>query len=278
MTERYGAMAASAQDTPRAERQASGQDASQDPASLALGERLVRLAGLRLVGDLHERAADWGVALPPGAKRRRRLDLIRARGVLFIHVPKNAGTSVSVALYGRELRHETIRAYLNAAPDLAATLPSFAILRDPVDRFVSAYEFARRGGAHRQVAAPFRARYMGFRTLDDALDHVERARSPYGVDHVFRPQSWYVTDRSGRVAVDHLIPLPALAHAGRIVPALKDVRFPHLNGGAATRLVPSAAQRARIHALYRADFDLMAHGTISGGTISGATSVGASTP
>ncbi|GBQ84912.1 hypothetical protein AA13595_1532 [Gluconacetobacter johannae DSM 13595] len=224
-----------------------------------MAERLVRPLGLRLAGDLHERAVDLGVRLPAGAKRRGRLDTIRRRGVLFIHVPKNAGTSVSVALYGRELRHESMRSYLHAAPDLARVLPSFAILRDPVDRFVSAFTFARYGGgAHRLVAAPFRALYMGFKSLDDALTHVERARSPYQMDHFFRPQSWYVTDRNGRVAVDHLISLHDLGQVARIIPGLEDVHFPFLNAGPRQRQNPTQEQERRIRALYRCDYDLMA--------------------
>ncbi|MBB2201268.1 sulfotransferase family 2 domain-containing protein [Gluconacetobacter tumulisoli] len=236
---------------------------SHDRATKGVAERLVRPLGLRLVGDLHERAGDLGVRLPAGAKRRRRLAAIRQRGILFIHVPKNAGTSVSVALYGRELRHESIRSYLHAAPDLVRTMPSFAILRDPVERFISAFGFARCGGGqHRQVAAPFRAQYMKFKSLDDALTHVEQARSPYQMDHFFRPQSWYVTDRDGRVAVDHLIPLHDLGQAGRLIPGLGDVHFPFLNEGPRRRQTPTCEQEQRIRDLYRCDYDLMA-GTLA---------------
>ena len=74
-------------------------------------------------------------------------------------------------------------------------LPSFAVLRDPTARFLSAYRYGRAGGsAINDVAEPFRTLYRGFRSIDDALDHVETAASPYAVDHIFRPQSWYVGD------------------------------------------------------------------------------------
>jgi hypothetical protein len=71
------------------------------PAAYGRRRHLARLFGVRKVADIHEKLADFGLAVPLGAKARRRLELIDRTGILFIHVPKNAGTSISSALYGR---------------------------------------------------------------------------------------------------------------------------------------------------------------------------------
>ncbi|GBQ29143.1 hypothetical protein AA12717_3160 [Gluconacetobacter sacchari DSM 12717] len=218
---------------------------------------VARLMGFHLPTDIHEWTGRAGVRLPMGAKRRDRMALIARRGALFIHVPKNAGTSVATAVYGQPVSHESIRYYQGVMPDMARALPSFAILRDPVDRFLSAYSYARNGGSRdRMVASGFRDRYMRFRSLDDALDHVEQAGSVYGMDHIFRPQSWYVADRAGRCLVRHLLRMDDIARLSDRVPGLGTVRAPHLNEGRPHGLVPTDRQRARILAFYRRDVAL----------------------
>ncbi|CAP55152.1 sulfotransferase family protein [Gluconacetobacter diazotrophicus] len=213
--------------------------------ALPLFGHVTRLMGFRLQTDLHEWASEIGVRLPLGTKRQERIDVIARRGILFIHVPKNAGTSVATALYGRALSHESMRLFLDVAPRLARTLPSVAILRDPVERFASAYRYARDGGSrHRNVAPPFRDRYMRFGSVDDALDHLEQARSLYHIDHIFRPQSWYITD------------LRDISHLPDRVPELRTLRLPHLNESRSYPLTLTDRQQERIRAFYRADFAL----------------------
>ncbi len=228
--------------------------ASHSTLSQGLFHSLTRGMGFELPSDFHEWAADRGLYVPHGRKRRQRMDLIARRGVLFIHVPKNAGTSIATALYGRPMLHETMHFFTRTAPATLRQIPSVAILRDPVARFVSSYCYARAGGGrHRQVVDTFRDRYMKFRSVDDALDHVENARSIYGMDHIFRPQSWYVNDRSEQVLVDHLVPLSAVANLHRVLPAFRGVRIQHLNESLDHDIVLTGRQIARIHAIYHQD-------------------------
>lgn len=220
--------------------------------------RLVaRVLGARLPSDIHERACDLQLTLPLSQDRRRRLAAMRDAGVMFIHVPKAAGMSVSAALYDRQVRHASIRYYARVAPEMVATIPSFAILRDPVDRFLSAYAYAQRGGTEdNDVASVFRSDYMAFRSPDDALDHVAAARSPYDVDHIFRPQSWYVTDRAGAVAVDHLVPFDRLADLRLHVGEMPAKPLKHMNRGRERSEVLRPDQVARLQRLYPRDFEI----------------------
>ncbi len=217
---------------------------------------LARAFGVKLTGDIPERLIGMGLPVPLNAKRRRRLAAIRAGEVLFIHVPKNAGTSLSMALYGQPIRHDTIRYYHAVAPELTASAMTVAVIRDPVERFVSAFRFARSGGTHRQVSAPFRSAYAGFATIDDALDHLERHRDPFAVDHIFRAQSWYLTDRSGQLAVRHLVPIDGLPQLRALLPANRGAVIPKLNQSRAAPVPVSDAQRARIESLYPDDVAL----------------------
>ncbi|GBQ20488.1 hypothetical protein AA103193_1396 [Tanticharoenia sakaeratensis NBRC 103193] len=219
---------------------------------------LLRAAfGVTLHGDVYERASDLRLKFPLGPKRRTRLADIRKRGVLFIHVPKNAGTSISSILYGRSMRHETIRYYRHA--DRRLDMPSFAIWREPVERFCSAFDFVRNGGGRNVRLDPtFARRYAGFQTVDDALDHLEQVSSPYRMDYVFRPQSWFVCDSDGRLAVDMLFSLRDVAALPQRIEALRDHAIPHLNTTARSAQTITTAQRRRIERLYGADEDLRA--------------------
>jgi hypothetical protein len=219
---------------------------------------LARLFGVVLVSDIQERLCDAGIRPPLDAKRRRRLERIAAAGTLFVHVPKNAGTSIGVALYGQAAKHASIRWYARVAPDLVRRLPSFAVLRDPVERFLSAYAYARSGGGRdRRVSAPFREAYAGFRGLDDALDHVEAADGPYRIDHIFRPQNWYVTDWRGAVAVDRLVMLEDLPCLAELAPELGLPDLPHLNRGHQPAERLSLAQLRRLRRLYARDYEMV---------------------
>ncbi|AHE56104.1 hypothetical protein [Sphingomonas sanxanigenens] len=232
-----------------------------DPAiSTPYGYRTALAAafGVRLVSDIPERLCRLGVRPWVDGERRARIDAIRRAGVLFVHVPKNAGMSISQHLYGCQVKHRSIRYYQSVAPDLA-TLPSVAVVRDPVRRFLSAFAYARAGGtAHNRVATPFNARYRGFAGIDDALDHLAGARGPFDVDHIFRPQSWYLRDADGRLAVDELIAFEDLARLTRIGRHRLAAPLPRINAGAGLDQPLTAGQIERIRGFYHADFALVA--------------------
>ncbi|GEN13797.1 hypothetical protein NCH01_02280 [Neoasaia chiangmaiensis] len=224
--------------------------------------RLVEsLCRVQLFSDIHERACDLGLRLPLGRKRQARIAKIYRTRTLFIHVPKNAGTSVNALLYGESMRHETARYFHHVQPAFdGPDFVRFAIWRDPVERFLSAFDFARRGGGRAVRLHPaFAAIYRQFRSLDDALDHVEQARSIYEMDHVFRPQSWYIRDRQNRVMVDKLVPFHGLNALPTLIPALDGKSIPHLNHSFRTSIQPGARQIARIRTIYAQDEALRDH-------------------
>ncbi|WP_454886836.1 sulfotransferase [Sphingomonas oryzagri] len=226
-------------------------------------------ARVRLLSDVHERGCDLGIPLPLGAKRSARIERIERTGLVFVHIPKAAGMSVSETLYGLWVKHASIRWLRHVQGGRLAGLPSFAILRQPADRFVSAYRFARTGGsacADNYVSEPFSSLYRAFRSIDDALDHVEAAASPYAVDHIFRPQRWYITDRAGRIAVDRLVRINDIARLPMLVPGFPDRTVPFINRGEGEPIALTGQQMRRLQSLYAADFALwerLCVGTVS---------------
>jgi len=219
---------------------------------------LCSLFGVRLVSDIHERASDLRLAVPLGAKRRRRLEQVRCTRLLFVHIPKTAGMSISAALYGNQIKHASIRFYRHVDPVLLDEAFSFAVLRDPAERFLSAYRYACAGGSpNNDVAEHFRERYRAFRSIDDALDHITRASSPYAVDHIFRPQRWYITDRAGQIAIDQLVTMSDITHLPLLVPGFPAHPLPELNRSHPDDAVTlSPAQLAKLRTLYAGDFAL----------------------
>ena len=64
--------------------------------------------------------------------------------LIFIHIPKNAGTSIIKAM-GIENMYmdKTIKEYKEHYGDYWNEYNKFTVVREPIDRFISAYKFAR---------------------------------------------------------------------------------------------------------------------------------------
>jgi len=68
---------------------------------------------------------------------------------IFIHIPKNAGTSVITLLNGNEKiqqEHNSYWDYLRSDPKKYREYEKFCIVRNPWDRLFSGYQYIRNGG------------------------------------------------------------------------------------------------------------------------------------
>ena len=74
------------------------------------------------------------------------MTICHKRKLIFIHIPKNAGTSIIKAIATEKeniFMDATIEEYKEHYKDYWDKYKKFTVIRDPIDRFISAYKFAR---------------------------------------------------------------------------------------------------------------------------------------
>ena len=200
----------------------------------------------------------------PAAMRafgRRIPAAMRARNLIFVHVPRVAGTSIVRSLYGEGcIRHHSMRYFRALDPAFAAAAESFALLRDPFDRLASAFAFVRAGGtATCRLSEVFVRQTAHIATVDDYLSFLEE-RGPLDLDFVMRPQSWFVCDlKTGAPLVKNLFLYREDDAALAAYLARHGIgALPWLNRSARAHLMLTERQRRRVERLYAEDFALIA--------------------
>ena len=188
-------------------------------------------------------------------------EAVRRRNLIFVHVPRVAGTSIARALYGpRCTRHHSIRYFMTVAPRFFAQADCFAVLRDPFDRFASSYAFVRSGGTPNcRLSDIFVRQTAGLKSVDDYLSFIEE-RDDLSLDFVMRPQSWFVCDlKTGEPLVRRLF-LYGQDEA-LLADYLKEqgvAGLPWLNRSQRMPILLSVRQKSRIEKIYARDFALVA--------------------
>lgn len=185
---------------------------------------------------------------------------MRQRNLIFIHVPRAQGTSIAHALYGKHcIQHYSARYFKTVAPAFWARAETFSVLRDPHDRFASAYAFVRSGGtASCRLSDVFLKETENIRSVDDYLSFIE-ARDVFSLDFVMRPQSWFVCDlKTGEPLVNRLFLYGRDQRALVLYLRSHGVgELPWLNRAIRMPLEFSSRQKARIQKLYADDFTLV---------------------
>jgi hypothetical protein len=177
--------------------------------------------------------------MPLSVRRRpalwQHMRVFRRTGLIFVHVPKTAGISIALVLYGRHFPHNTASELKASFPLLFRSLPSFAVVRDPWERCASAWRFAVAGGGKGAFAIPIleahRYRAPCFASFERFVEEWLPGRDLVAEDHVFQPQHRFVADRRGRPLVTVLGRMERL---GELEAELSDrlgrkVQFPHFN-------------------------------------------------
>ena len=185
---------------------------------------------------------------------------MRRKNLIFLHVPRAQGTSIAHALYGIHcIQHYSARYYRSIAPGFWAKADSFAVLRDPYDRFASAYAFVRSGGTSScRLSDVFLHQTEKLRSIDDYLSFIEE-RDALSLDFVMRPQSWFACD-----LITGLPLVKRLFLYGRDQATLAFYlrghgvkELPWLNRAHRMPVTFSARQQSRIQKIYTHDFRLV---------------------
>jgi hypothetical protein len=177
------------------------------------------------------------------------VDAFNRTGIALIHIPKNAGSSVEQALYGMKIGHRTWAETRALAPEQFDKWHKIAVVRDPIDRFVSAFRYLSTGGRNAHDHE-FSRRFVRGKDINDFVASL----SPQAMRWFhFRPQSEFVT-ADGKLKIDELIQLPSV---GERLSQLIDTPLPHLNASTQRRAGQlSSASLERLRNVYAEDFEL----------------------
>lgn len=209
-----------------------------------------------------------------------RLRMYLKLGTAFVHIPKNAGTSVELATLGIlpcsntsaakqpcGSEHATAATLRACSPHRFDVTETFAILRHPIARALSMYRYTRdggNGGAEDKLKFAWASQLSGF---DDFVDEIHTrlnaeeclANEPC----LFAPQATFVQDVEGRLLVKTLLCAEDLKHGWAMlqsrVPTLINQTLPASPMRASTlndrTLVSKRAQRT-LSRIYATDLEL----------------------
>lgn len=173
---------------------------------------------------------------------------------IFIHIPKAAGTSVSIALFGHQVGHSTIME--RYTQDYAATRDyfKFTFVRDPLARAMSAFKFMQAGGmTPRDKAYSRRLEGLTF------ADFARRLSEFQDIEH-FRPQHSFICNPYRRVLVDYVGRLETMGESFAYVTERMGLKaqLSHLNSGSEKSPVDDETGRI-VREFYSRDYVLFGY-------------------
>ena len=132
---------------------------------------------------------------------------------IFVRIPKNASTSITTLLYGegRGVPHFSAEFFRRAYPRRFKSYLSFAALRNPIDRFVSAFTYFKSYSREPNERRLMDETLNFIKDIDDFVlwinDQEDINRIQILKWHHFRKQKDYLCDMQGRIIVDLIFPV-----------------------------------------------------------------------
>lgn len=206
-----------------------------------------------------------------GERYRVSLLPLIARRAVFVHIPKAAGVSVAVALFGGlGGGHRSLRGYEQVLGERRLRRYfKFTFVRNPFERLLSSFHFLQLGGMTMNDArwarrfVPEGASFEWFVLEQLQLPEVRRFRH-------FRAQTEFLVDAHGAIGVDFTGRYERLADDFAAICSRLGIRreLPRLN---VTEAQPgrdvrwSGAMVDVVRQLYRRDFDLLGYADVPPG-------------
>lgn len=187
---------------------------------------------------------------------------------IFVHIPKTGGTSVLQALNAPSRRnHASWEIYREANKFYFKDFFKFTVVRHPVSRIYSSYNYILNGGNGRPAdielcrhvqskTSTFECFILNFLTRTNIIQH-----------SLFRPQTFFVCNFSGEPVVDHICKLETIEDDVRPVFDRLNLSFPEyfpsINSRSQNTPTLDISDRAEsmIYKLYQSDFETFGYNT-----------------
>lgn len=195
----------------------------------------------------------------------------RRSNTIFVHVPKAAGSTISLSLFGYRTGHRSIESTWKSDPAFTEQAFKFTFVRHPCFRFVSAYRFLLAGGMNSRDAGHHKRFPDAFTSLRTFAEACETPDFRNAMIHL-RPQSEFLSVPNSeryRVFMDfvgkteflknHIDVLQALLPED-LAARLDTVKHAHFN--ADNQPTPPEIDKdtfRQIRRIYQDDFDLFGY-------------------
>lgn len=124
--------------------------------------------------------------------------------IIFIHVPKAAGTSISKTIYGKRQGHFPIGAFHEVSQEKFYSYYKFAFVRNPYDRLFSAWKYLQ-SSPHTEDREWYSDKISQYTTFEDFVRNWLTIKNARTWKH-FVPQSDYIL-MNNAIAVDDVFKL-----------------------------------------------------------------------
>jgi hypothetical protein len=131
--------------------------------------------------------------------------------LIFIHIPKNAGTSIIKAMGVENICiDKTIEEYKKLYKNYWKEYIKFTVIRDPIDRFVSAYKFAKMkesgwfsSTGQEGLEKHYHYDICNLMNINEYVDYICKNK-PY-FDRWTIPQSFIITNKEQKIEIDYFV-------------------------------------------------------------------------
>ena len=163
---------------------------------------------------------------------------INDKRIIFVHIPKNAGSSIFDSLYNvnKDVSsdHKPIEFYY-MHKELNHPLKSFAVVRNPWDRFISIFFYIKRHSTNPHKNSTIQKFFTYINQFKNVNEFILKEFSSNKIfsykSNIFWPQYKYITNNKKRIIVDHIIKFETLNEDIKELSKKLNltINLPHLN-------------------------------------------------
>ena len=175
---------------------------------------------------------------------------------IFVHIPKSAGMSLVHSIYDLNTsNHDTWVEYYRRDKDKFFEYFKFAFVREPLDRFHSAYNYLSKNGKS-EIDRYWNEKYiMPYKNIEDFILKGGLDIASKKVEH-FKPQTYYICKKN-KIMVDFVGKYESLNTDIEVIKNNLNLKFElaKVNENISSRIdYLSSNAKNKIHQIYEKDF------------------------